>query len=196
VFMTFDERLRNVSVIGAAGKMGSGIALLLAQEMVKQRLKSEDGLQKYLKANKKVSHSLYVGIRAASLSYHNDPITGSSPSVGDQNASGAIKGGHSASQGGTGSRNANGSVKGVQNVSQSTTSSGNASAAGGGGDGTSKSSTSEDEGGGEDEASKQGLKPSKLGSLLKKVLEMMPYTISTIVANVIARLMLHWLGFR
>ncbi len=33
--MTFDERLKNVSVIGAAGKMGSGIALLLAQEMAR-----------------------------------------------------------------------------------------------------------------------------------------------------------------
>jgi 3-hydroxyacyl-CoA dehydrogenase len=65
--MTFDERLRNVSIIGAAGKMGSGIALLLAQEMATQKLKPEnknssyhlylidinesalDGLQRYLK---------------------------------------------------------------------------------------------------------------------------------------------------
>jgi len=36
--MTFDERLKDVSVIGAAGKMGSGISLLLAQEMAKQKL--------------------------------------------------------------------------------------------------------------------------------------------------------------
>lgn len=66
--MNFDERLRNVSVIGAAGKMGSGISLLLAQEMAKQKLKSEnqdvpyrlnlidvnelalDGLLKYLRS--------------------------------------------------------------------------------------------------------------------------------------------------
>jgi 3-hydroxyacyl-CoA dehydrogenase len=66
--MTFDERLKNVSVIGAAGKMGSGISLLLAQEMAKQKLKPEnknvpyrlnlidvnemalDGLMSYLKA--------------------------------------------------------------------------------------------------------------------------------------------------
>ncbi len=66
--MNFDERLRNVSVIGAAGKMGSGISLLLAQEMAKQKLKPEnkdvpyrlnlidvnemalDGFVKYLKA--------------------------------------------------------------------------------------------------------------------------------------------------
>lgn len=65
--MTFDDRLKNVSIVGAAGKMGSGIALLLAQEMVTQKLKPEnknsvyrlhlidvneaalDGLQSYLK---------------------------------------------------------------------------------------------------------------------------------------------------
>lgn len=35
--MKFDERLKDVSVIGAAGKMGSGIALLLAQEMARQK---------------------------------------------------------------------------------------------------------------------------------------------------------------
>lgn len=40
--MTFDERLRDVSIIGAAGKMGSGIALLLAQEMATQKLKPEN----------------------------------------------------------------------------------------------------------------------------------------------------------
>jgi 3-hydroxyacyl-CoA dehydrogenase len=66
--MTFDERLHNVSIIGAAGKMGSGIALLLAQEMATQKIKPEnkgkvfrlhlidinesalDGLQSYLKS--------------------------------------------------------------------------------------------------------------------------------------------------
>ena len=65
--MNFDEKLRNVSVIGAAGKMGSGIALLLAGEMAraknlpqnrdfKYRLNlidinddALDGLMKYLK---------------------------------------------------------------------------------------------------------------------------------------------------
>jgi len=66
--MKFDERLKDVSVIGAAGKMGSGIALLLAQEMARQKNLPQnknsiyrlhlidvseaalDGLQKYLKA--------------------------------------------------------------------------------------------------------------------------------------------------
>lgn len=40
--MTLDERLTNVSIIGAAGKMGSGIALLLAQEMAFLKLKPEN----------------------------------------------------------------------------------------------------------------------------------------------------------
>ena len=66
--MTYDERLQNVSVLGAAGKMGSGILLLTAVEMADLSLKSENkgktfclnaidvshaglaGLMKYLKA--------------------------------------------------------------------------------------------------------------------------------------------------
>ncbi len=39
--MTLNERLCNVGVIGAAGKMGSGIALLMGQEMTMQRLSPE-----------------------------------------------------------------------------------------------------------------------------------------------------------
>ena len=66
--MNLDERLQNVTVIGAAGKMGSGIGVLIAQEMAKLKLKSEnkdkvyrlnlidvseqalDGLRSYMKA--------------------------------------------------------------------------------------------------------------------------------------------------
>ncbi|MBC8525447.1 MAG: 3-hydroxyacyl-CoA dehydrogenase family protein [Candidatus Cloacimonetes bacterium] len=66
--MTLDERLENVAVIGAAGKMGSGIAVLISQEMAIQKLKPEnkdkiyrlnlidvseralDGLRSYLRA--------------------------------------------------------------------------------------------------------------------------------------------------
>ncbi len=66
--MTLNERLENVAVIGAAGKMGSGIAVLIAQEMVKLKLMPEnksriyrlnlidisetalDGLRMYMKA--------------------------------------------------------------------------------------------------------------------------------------------------
>ncbi|OGC82493.1 MAG: hypothetical protein A2W07_01775 [candidate division Zixibacteria bacterium RBG_16_43_9] len=66
--MTFDERMQNVAIIGAAGKMGSGISLLLAQEMARLKNKPENkdknyrlylidinldhlaGLQQYLRA--------------------------------------------------------------------------------------------------------------------------------------------------
>lgn len=40
--MTYDERLQNVSVLGAAGKMGSGILLLTAVEMVDRSLQPEN----------------------------------------------------------------------------------------------------------------------------------------------------------
>jgi 3-hydroxyacyl-CoA dehydrogenase len=40
--MTYDEKLQNVSVLGAAGKMGSGILLLTAVEMTKLSLKPEN----------------------------------------------------------------------------------------------------------------------------------------------------------
>ncbi len=39
--MDMTERLQNVAVVGAAGKMGSGIALLLAQELARTRLTPE-----------------------------------------------------------------------------------------------------------------------------------------------------------
>lgn len=45
--MSLDEKLQHVSVIGAAGKMGSGIVLLLAQEMAKLKLKSENSDKTY-----------------------------------------------------------------------------------------------------------------------------------------------------
>ena len=45
--MTLDERIRNVAVIGAAGKMGSGIALLLAQEMTLAKLRPKNRDQVY-----------------------------------------------------------------------------------------------------------------------------------------------------
>ncbi len=79
--MNFDERLENVSIIGAAGKMGSGIAVLLAQEMAKLKLKNPDkiyrlnlidvnektldGLQRYIKVQAtKVAEKSIVLLRA------------------------------------------------------------------------------------------------------------------------------------
>lgn len=40
--MNIQDRFKNVSVVGAAGKMGSGIALLMAYEMMMQKLKPEN----------------------------------------------------------------------------------------------------------------------------------------------------------
>ncbi len=46
--MDLDTRLENVAVLGAAGKMGSGIALLLAQEMATAKLKPENKDRTYV----------------------------------------------------------------------------------------------------------------------------------------------------
>lgn len=40
--MDYNKRLENVAVVGAAGKMGSGIAALIGQEMAKLKLKPEN----------------------------------------------------------------------------------------------------------------------------------------------------------
>jgi 3-hydroxyacyl-CoA dehydrogenase len=40
--MNLDERLQNVTIIGAAGKMGSGIGVLIAQEMARLKLLPEN----------------------------------------------------------------------------------------------------------------------------------------------------------
>ena len=45
--MTLNDRLKNVAIIGAAGKMGSGIALLMAQEMTLQKLQAENRDKNY-----------------------------------------------------------------------------------------------------------------------------------------------------
>jgi 3-hydroxyacyl-CoA dehydrogenase len=42
MYMTLNERLENVAILGAAGKMGSGIVLLLAQEMAKLKVQNPD----------------------------------------------------------------------------------------------------------------------------------------------------------
>jgi len=44
--MNLDEMLSNVTVIGAAGKMGSGIATLLAQELANLKIKNPDKIYK------------------------------------------------------------------------------------------------------------------------------------------------------
>lgn len=80
--MSLDELLCNVSVIGAAGKMGSGISALIAHELAKLKIKNPDkiyianlidvneqaiqGLQKYIKAQiTKMAEKSIVSLRAA-----------------------------------------------------------------------------------------------------------------------------------
>lgn len=45
--MNYDDQLKHVTVLGAAGKMGSGILLLTAMEMANQRLKPENKNRSY-----------------------------------------------------------------------------------------------------------------------------------------------------
>jgi 3-hydroxyacyl-CoA dehydrogenase len=47
-FMEYNERIKNVTVLGAAGKMGSGILLLMALEMADQQLKPENKGKSYV----------------------------------------------------------------------------------------------------------------------------------------------------
>ena len=80
--MSYEERLQHVSVLGAAGKMGSGILLLTAVEMADISLKPENkgkpfvlnaidvsdealsGVMKYLKAQVlKMAEKKVVGLR-------------------------------------------------------------------------------------------------------------------------------------
>lgn len=80
--MNYEEKLKNVTIIGAAGKMGSGILLLTALEMVDLSLKPENkgkqfiinamdisheglkGLMKYLRVQvKKTAEKKIVGLR-------------------------------------------------------------------------------------------------------------------------------------
>ncbi len=78
--MKLDDILGNVTVIGAAGKMGSGIAALLARELVNMKLKNPtsryrlnlvdvnedalEGLQKYIKSQlTKAAEKAIVSLR-------------------------------------------------------------------------------------------------------------------------------------
>jgi len=82
--MTYEDRLQNVTVLGAAGKMGSGILLLTAVEMTNLSLKPENkgktfvlnamdlsdeglhGLMGYLRAQvRKIAEKQTVALRAA-----------------------------------------------------------------------------------------------------------------------------------
>lgn len=61
--MTLDDRLENVAIIGAAGKMGSGIGVLIAQEMAKLKLKPENKDKIYRLNLIDISESALDGLR-------------------------------------------------------------------------------------------------------------------------------------
>jgi 3-hydroxyacyl-CoA dehydrogenase len=61
--MTLDERLQNVAIIGAAGKMGSGIGVLIAQEMAKLKLQPENKDRVYRLVLVDISEKALDGLR-------------------------------------------------------------------------------------------------------------------------------------
>jgi len=60
--MNYTERLENVTVLGAAGKMGSGILLLTALEMADQSLKPENKDRQFVLNAVDVSHQALSGL--------------------------------------------------------------------------------------------------------------------------------------
>ena len=60
--MTYEERLQNVTVLGAAGKMGSGILLLTAIEMADLKLKPENKSKTFVLNAVDVSHEGLSGL--------------------------------------------------------------------------------------------------------------------------------------
>ena len=61
--MDYSERLENVAVLGAAGKMGSGIVLLVAMEMADQALKPANRSRRYVLHAVDVSHQALAGLQ-------------------------------------------------------------------------------------------------------------------------------------
>ncbi|MDH4210868.1 MAG: 3-hydroxyacyl-CoA dehydrogenase family protein [candidate division WOR-3 bacterium] len=62
--MNLDERLQNVTIIGAAGKMGSGIGVLIAQEMARLKLIPENKNNVYRLNLVDMSEQALDGLRA------------------------------------------------------------------------------------------------------------------------------------
>jgi len=61
--MDYSERLETVAVLGAAGKMGSGIVLLVAMEMADQWLKPANRSRRYVLHAVDVSHQALGGLQ-------------------------------------------------------------------------------------------------------------------------------------
>jgi 3-hydroxyacyl-CoA dehydrogenase len=62
--MTLDDRLQNVAILGAAGKMGSGIGVLIAEEMAKLKLKPENKDKLYTLTMIDVNEKALDGLRS------------------------------------------------------------------------------------------------------------------------------------
>lgn len=60
--MNYIEKLENVTVLGAAGKMGSGILLLTALEMLNQKLKPENKDKQFVLYAMDVSNAGLAGL--------------------------------------------------------------------------------------------------------------------------------------
>jgi 3-hydroxyacyl-CoA dehydrogenase len=60
--MTYEDRLKNVTVLGAAGKMGSGILLLTAIEMADLKLKPENKSKTFVLNAVDISHEGLSGL--------------------------------------------------------------------------------------------------------------------------------------
>ena len=60
--MNYEERLKNVTVLGAAGKMGSGILLLTAAEMADLSLKPENKGKEFVLNAMDVSEAGLAGL--------------------------------------------------------------------------------------------------------------------------------------
>lgn len=62
--MTLDDRLQNVAILGAAGKMGSGIGVLIAEEMAKLKMKPGNKDKVYTLIMIDISDKALDGLRA------------------------------------------------------------------------------------------------------------------------------------
>jgi 3-hydroxyacyl-CoA dehydrogenase len=60
--MDYSERLQNVAVLGAAGKMGSGIVLLVAMEMADTALRPEFASRRFVLHAVDISHEVLTGL--------------------------------------------------------------------------------------------------------------------------------------
>ena len=60
--MNYEEKLKNVTVLGAAGKMGSGILLLTAVEMADLSMKPENKNRQFVLNAMDISHEGLSGL--------------------------------------------------------------------------------------------------------------------------------------